>query len=455
MISRETIPHRKNVFGEERKMKLQDLKNAVENIEISETMQQEIAQNVIERTQKHKWGGVKPVSARRTAHRLPRIAAAAAGLILAVGVVGIPARAIVSSLVKERMEKIPDEEHQARVEMLDSQPVGADTYTRSLTENEKEREKELWSRYQQGLFPEGELPQTDSEKEAQTYELYYLTTDSSFHLPDRELTDEELLELIDFEVKRNYALQKRYEEEFAEEIEAQEQEKQEAAAEVVDAGGITEQEAVASAKEWLQKLYGITGDGLELHSYFEEVQDAGYDGSGEKNTYMVNWTDMPGRKYYYFYISAQDGSLVWASYSSSDLVDASQTPVTVQEAETKLPELSADAVSFMEDKLELDAEAYVERYADYMVIDEQTAGSRINFVFCSGGRNTDVQGAQAQDAEEAQTGYNYVITYAWDGTFIECCRTKDISTYWDSRERVAQSYRQAQGVTVRQVKKDV
>lgn len=57
MISRETIPHRKNVFGEERKMKLQDLKNAVENIEISETMQQEIAQNVIERTQKHKWGG--------------------------------------------------------------------------------------------------------------------------------------------------------------------------------------------------------------------------------------------------------------------------------------------------------------------------------------------------------------------------------------------------------------
>ena len=38
-------------------MKLQDLKNAVEAIEISENMQREIAQNVSERTRRDKWGG--------------------------------------------------------------------------------------------------------------------------------------------------------------------------------------------------------------------------------------------------------------------------------------------------------------------------------------------------------------------------------------------------------------
>lgn len=37
-------------------MKLQDLKNAVENIEISETMQQEIARNVTRRI-KNRGGG--------------------------------------------------------------------------------------------------------------------------------------------------------------------------------------------------------------------------------------------------------------------------------------------------------------------------------------------------------------------------------------------------------------
>lgn len=38
-------------------MKLQDLKNAVEAIEIRETMQQEIVHNVAKRTGRGKWGG--------------------------------------------------------------------------------------------------------------------------------------------------------------------------------------------------------------------------------------------------------------------------------------------------------------------------------------------------------------------------------------------------------------
>ena len=38
-------------------MKLQDLKHAVEVIEIKETMQEEIARNVAKRTERGRWGG--------------------------------------------------------------------------------------------------------------------------------------------------------------------------------------------------------------------------------------------------------------------------------------------------------------------------------------------------------------------------------------------------------------
>lgn len=434
-------------------MKLQDLKNAVEAIEIRETMQQEIVHNVAKRTGRGKWGGVNAARTHRRAHPIPRMAAAAAGLLLVI-CAAIPVRALVSSLVRERMEEIPAEEHEAMTEMMDSQPVGADSYSREYSADERSRMKELWGRYQEGEFPKGELPQADTEEEAERYELCYLTTDSSFHLPDRELTDEELLELIDFEVKRNYALQKRYEEEYADEIAAEEQERKEAAAQAVEAGGITEEEAVASAKAWLQTLYGITGDGMEQNAYFEETQEAGYVGSGEKDTYMVNWSDVPDRRYYYFYISAQDGSLVYASYSGSDLTDALEMSVTPEEAEETLPALKVKAAAFAEDKLGVDVSACGESYAHYMVylsadedvqteerLAEQSIGSRVGFIFCPDSGQT-----------ASQPACGYVISYAWDGTFSECCRVKDIDTYWDNRDMLAQTYRERHGVEVRQVK---
>ena len=201
-------------------MKLQDLKDAVNSIEIDDTMQEEILRNVSERTGGGKTDAARAKINRRNISRFPRIAATAAGVVLAVGIISVPARAIVSSLVQERMEEIPAEEHQEMVEMMDRQTVGADSYIREYTEEERNRMSELYSQYQQGVFPKGELPQVDSVEEAEALELCYLTTTSSFYLPDRELTDEELLQLIDFEVKRNYALKKRYEEEYADEIAA-------------------------------------------------------------------------------------------------------------------------------------------------------------------------------------------------------------------------------------------
>ena len=406
-------------------MKLQDLKNAVNSIEIDETMQKEILQNVSERTKANNKNSTQRKENQKKISRFPRAAATAAGILLAVGVVSIPVRALVSSLVQERMEEIPAKEHQEMVEMLDSQEVGADTYTREYTEEERSRMSELYSQYQQGVFPEGELPQADSVEEAESMELCYLTTNSTFYLPDRELTDEELLQLVDFEVKRNYALKKRYEEEFADEIAAKEQKQKEQVAQIVDEGGITEEEAIVEAQKWLEKIYGITGEGLELNHYVWDDNPFSEDEDKPAELYMVNWTDMPNRQYYYFLIKAHGGSLWQAMYSSGAMVDAMQTDITPGELKAKLPELKKEALSFMTDKLGDDVRNYTESYLNYYVYDGQTTGSGVDFVFVD------------------ESGAGCVIQYIWNGTFSAYNRTNDIEEYQQGRDQIAESRRKA------------
>ena len=388
-------------------MKLQDLKNAVNNIEIDGAMQDEILQNVLERTKEDNAGSVQRKVNRKKISRFPRVAAAAAVALLSVGIISIPVRALVSSLVQERMEEIPAEEHQQMVEMLDSQEVGADSYIREYTEEERSRMSELYTQYQQGVFPEGELPQVDSEEEAKALELCYLTTTSSFYLPDRELTDEELLQLIDFEVKINYALKKRYEEEYADEIAAKEQAEKEQIAQIVDEGGITEEEAVVEAQKWLEKIYDITGEGLELNHYlcdFEGVY------SGESNLYMVNWSQR-SRNYYYFYISSIDGSLAEMHYSGGGMVDVIRIDVTPDEMKEKLPGLKDVAVSFMADKLGVDVTTYAESYVNYYIYDGVKTGSAAEFVFVD------------------ENGEGYMVQCIWNGTVSAVSRINDNEAY--------------------------
>ena len=304
------------------------------------------------------------------------------------------------------------------VEMMDSQEVGADSYIREYTEEERNRMSELYTQYQQGVFPEGELPQVDSVEEAEALELCYLTTTSSFYLPDRELTDEELLQLIDFEVKRNYALKKRYEEEYADEIAAKEQAEKEQIAQIVDEGGITEEEAVAEARKWLEKIYGVTGEGLELNHYLDE-----YSGtySGQKNLYMVNWSQQ-SRNYYYFYINSIDGSLVEAFYSGESIGDARRVDVTPTEMKEKLPGLRGTAVSFMAEKLGVDVTTYAESYVNYYVYDGIKTGSAVQFVFVDEG------------------GQGYMMEYIWNGAFSAVSRIFDNEVYLQGRKELAEMH---------------
>lgn len=381
------------------KLKVKELQAAVNSIQITDKMQEEMIRNI---KMQHK--------KKKKAPRMARVAAAAASVIIISGALSIPVRALVNSIIQERMEKEPVEEMTAIVEDLDSQQVDSDSFSRAYTEEEKSRLHELAGQYQTGTFPSGELFQAQSTEDAENRELYFLVTNSTFYLPDRELTDEELLEIIDFYAKREYAVTKRAEEESADEIAEQKEKKEQQIEAVVDAGGITEEAAIEIAADYLEKIFGITGDGLEQNHYYEGDLTI----AGEKEFYQVNWVDFPNRKYYYFYISARDGSLVEVSYSGEDALADKPGPAAA-EAGKLIPGLQQKAVSLLEENVNF---AYDDIYSVYYTVDD-TLCSSVWFKF-------------------VQKDAAYAVEYTWEGVFLRFAKST-FSTYEQEYDKVKEN----------------
>lgn len=120
-----------------------------------------------------------------------------------------------SGLYRARMESMNHEKLETYFSGLQEADVAADSYSRPLTDSEKNRLEELRQAYlEEGYFPQKELAMLDSPEKYKKGVAFYAVR-STFFLPEKELTDEQLLELIDFKEKREYSLAK-----ISEEIEA-------------------------------------------------------------------------------------------------------------------------------------------------------------------------------------------------------------------------------------------
>lgn len=120
-----------------------------------------------------------------------------------------------SGLYRARMESMNHEKLETYFSGLQEADVAADSYSRPLMDSEKSRLEELRRAYQkEGYFPKRELNMLDSPEKYKKGVAFYAAR-STFFLPEEEMTDEELLELIDFREKRDYSLAK-----ITEEIEA-------------------------------------------------------------------------------------------------------------------------------------------------------------------------------------------------------------------------------------------
>lgn len=363
-------------------MKVKELQDAVNSIEIKAEMQEEMIWNIKRRK------GQKQYRMRK--------AAAAVMAIAAVGVAGIPVSAFVNSVIQERMEEVPQEELNAITEEMYGQEAGADGFSRAYTEQEERRMEELYQQYQTGVFPTGEVLRVDSVEEAEENEFYFLATDSVFYLPDRELTDEELLEIIDFNQKRDYALKKRYEEEFADEIAQQKEKESRQIAEAVEAGGVTEEEAVEIAKGWLNKIFGITEEGLEMRSGFVDDVLIGT----ENEFYEVVWYENSLTNRQYIFFINPKGSLAEVIYGGADLADGERP--ALEEADNLIPGLKEKAASVIEDKMQL---GYEDVYCVYYIYhnkntDKEYVGKKVDFVFVQ------------------EDGAACSVTCSWEGAFI-------------------------------------
>ena len=120
-----------------------------------------------------------------------------------------------SGLYRARMESMNHEKLETYFSGLQEADVAADSYSRPLTDGEKNRLEELRQAYlEEGYFPKKELVMLDSPEKYKKGVAFYAAR-STFFLPEEEMTEEELLELIDFREKRDYSLAK-----ITEEIEA-------------------------------------------------------------------------------------------------------------------------------------------------------------------------------------------------------------------------------------------
>ena len=120
-----------------------------------------------------------------------------------------------SGLYRARMESMNHEKLETYFSGLQEADVAADSYSRPLTDGEKNRLEELRQAYlEEGYFPQKELAMLDSPEKYKKGVAFYAAR-STFFLPEEEMTEEELLELIVFREKRDYSLAK-----ITEEIEA-------------------------------------------------------------------------------------------------------------------------------------------------------------------------------------------------------------------------------------------
>jgi hypothetical protein len=192
--------------------------------------------------------------------------------------------------VRNRMENLTEEEKNSYNEGLESSPANADSYSRELSDNEKQRVEELRVKYENGTFPAQKLPvfRTQSEADGST-EFYFVEDTSLFVLPSRELTEEEILEAIDFYYSRDYSLNEKVKENHWA-----------CPRDFIDQGGMDEQKAIEMAKTDIGNIYGLVCENFEASVAFQDFEDNEY-------VYAVTLTD-PGtmRKYNTFIDADQE-----------------------------------------------------------------------------------------------------------------------------------------------------
>lgn len=112
------------------------------------------------------------------------------------------------SVLQQRMEAMNEKEMEEYFVQIYQNAVGADNYNRPYRDSEKARMAELRKSYEEtGLFPKGVLTMLSEPEDYKGRGVAFYGKTATFFFPEKEMSDEELLQIIDFLYKRDYSLQ--------------------------------------------------------------------------------------------------------------------------------------------------------------------------------------------------------------------------------------------------------
>lgn len=174
------------------------------------------------------------------------------------------------NLYIQRMNSLNEEEmltYNSEVQNTDKE---ADSFSRQLSKLERDKMLEFREEYEtEGRFPTKEILKVQKKSEVVHGELCFCVENSTFYLPKQELTDDELLQIIDFMEKRDYSVRKKNS---VSELPSSENEK------------VSEDEAVEFAKKILADVYNLDITYADEEIEFETTQNL----KGEKlSSYFV------------------------------------------------------------------------------------------------------------------------------------------------------------------------
>lgn len=160
---------------------------------------------------------------------------------LLILLISVPVGAMVQGYM-QRMVSMEDGQIKEYLSELKESQADADSYSRQLTSEEQERKEELLVFYEAGeRYPEREITAIREVTQVLKDRVCFLVDDSKFYLPEQRLSDEDLLEIIDFYHKRDYSLAQNH---------TQEAEKE------VRQAGVSTDEILNMASKWVRKIYG-------------------------------------------------------------------------------------------------------------------------------------------------------------------------------------------------------
>lgn len=324
--------------------------NRINNPIISNlTMSEEMKQNILDNCKRGK----------RTTDKLFRYSKLLV-LFIAFSCVclgGLGTNAAISA-VQNRMENMSEEEKDAYLEI---NVIGADAehYTRAFTDTEVERLLVLQEEYKNGRFPEETILIVDKLSDINDEQLAFVKEDGRIHLPKGEMTDEQLLQLIDHDEKNKYTMEICIDE------------PNPYATDVLDEEKLEIDDVYDCSKEMVLKYFGVEMDDSWEYSVYQ------YDREGDAET--KEWLDEVYPDYdviyeveyskdgiinegYQLKICGDNGSLLSINYGGSAIAP-SYTP-SMEEATEKIPVGKETVTRYAEEVLGFDMDS-VKLYAGF------------------------------------------------------------------------------------------